>query len=146
MRLQEKEHQLRFVVVPDGHGSLLGDKACENLGLVKQVYYINKPPSPHNSVESIINQNLLHIINTDVFKGFGVLPCTYKIQLKDDAKPVVHAPRSVPAPLCEKLKQELKEMTSLGVIKRIEEPTEWVNSMVCVRKQNGDLHVCMDPT
>ncbi len=36
-------------------------------------------------------------------------------------------------------------MTSLGVIKKMEEPTDWVNSMVCVKKKNGDLRVCMDP-
>lgn len=70
----------------------------------------------------------------DIFKGFGVLLFTYKIQLKEDAKPVVHAPRRVPATLCDKLKQEFNRMTSLGVIKKVEEPTEWVNSMVCVKK------------
>ena len=36
-------------------------------------------------------------------------------------------------------------MTSLGVKKKVEEPTEWVNSMVCVRKPNGDLRICKDP-
>lgn len=82
---------------------------------------------------------------SDVFEGFGVLPFTYKIQLKKDARPVVHAPRRVPAPLREKLRQELERMTSLGVIEKVEEPTEWVNSMVCVKKANGDLCVCMDP-
>lgn len=68
-----------------------------------------------------------------------------KIQLKKNAQPVVHAPRRFPAPLREKLKQELERMTSLGVIEKVEKPTEWVNSMVCVKKSNSDLHVCMDP-
>lgn len=34
---------------------------------------------------------------------------------------------------------------STGVIKKVEEPTEWVNSMVCVKKQTGVLRLCMDP-
>ena len=38
-KIKEKEHQLMFVVIPDGHDSLLGDKACENVGLVKSVLY-----------------------------------------------------------------------------------------------------------
>lgn len=120
-----------FVIVPEGHESLLGDKACERLGLVKRVHHIhsNEP----NSVELIVNQY------PDIFKGFGVLPFTYKIQLKEDAKPVVHAPRRVPAPLRDELKQDLDRMTSLGVIKKVEEPTEWVNSMVCVKKQTGSI-------
>lgn len=36
-------------------------------------------------------------------------------------------------------------MTALGVLKKVEEPTEWVNSMVCVNKRTGDLRLCMDP-
>lgn len=92
VKLKGKEHRLMFVVVPDGHDSLLGDKACEKLGLVKRVYCINNV-NTQNSVESVVNQY------PDIFKGFGVLPFTYKIQLKDDEQPVVHAPRRVPAPL-----------------------------------------------
>ena len=137
VRVKGKEHHLMFVIVPDGHDSLLGDEACERLGLVRRMYSIRR--NAQNNVETIVDQY------TDVFRGFGVLPYTYKIQLKDDAQPVIHAPRRVPAALREKLKQELDRMTSLGVIKRVEEPTEWVNSMVCVKKPNGDLRVCMDP-
>lgn len=36
-------------------------------------------------------------------------------------------------------------MTSLEEIKKVEELTEWANTMVCVKKQTSDLHVCMDP-
>ena len=60
-----------------------------------------------NNVETIVEQY------TDVFRGFGVLPYTYKIQLKYDAQPVIHAPRRVPAPLREKLKQK-KNIARLG--------------------------------
>lgn len=137
VRVKGKEHHLMFVIVPDGHDSLLGDEACERLGLVKRMYSIKT--NAQNNVETIVDQY------SDVFQGFGVLPYTYKIQLKYDAQPVIHAPRRVPVALREKLKQELERMTSLGVIKKVEEPTEWVNSMVCVKKPNGDLRVCMDP-
>jgi len=40
--VKNKEHHLMFVVVPDGHDSVLGDKACEDLGLVRKIYAINK--------------------------------------------------------------------------------------------------------
>ncbi|XP_061129807.1 uncharacterized protein K02A2.6-like [Syngnathus typhle] len=83
---------------------------------------------------------------SSVFKGHGTLPYTYKIQLKDDAKPVVHAPRRVPAPLRAGLKKELERMTQMAVIERVEEPTDWVNSITCVKKKNsGALRVCLDP-
>lgn len=72
VKIKEKEHQLMFVVVPDGHDSLLGDKACENLGLVRRVYCINNIAAQHNA-ESIVDHY------ADIFYGFGVLPFTYKI-------------------------------------------------------------------
>ncbi|KAM9375731.1 receptor-interacting serine/threonine-protein kinase 3-like isoform 1-T2 [Pholidichthys leucotaenia] len=71
------------------------------------------------------------------FKGFGTLPFTYKIQLKEGAQPVVHAPRRVPAPLREALKRELDRMTNMGVIKKVQEPTDWVNSIVVTKKKNA---------
>ena len=36
-----RRHTLMFVIVPEVHDSLLGDTACESLGLVKRVYTIN---------------------------------------------------------------------------------------------------------
>lgn len=68
--------------------------------------------TPSDSVDSIM-QNF-----ADVFKGFAVLPFTYKIQLKENAKPVVHAARRVTAPLKDKVTKELDRKTMLGVIKK----------------------------
>ena len=36
-----KQHNLLFIIVPNGHESLLGDKASEDLGQVKRIYQIN---------------------------------------------------------------------------------------------------------
>ena len=36
-------------------------------------------------------------------------------------------------------------MEQLDVIEKINEPTEWVNSMVTVVKPNGKLRICIDP-
>lgn len=135
-----KVHHLFFFVVNEGRESLLGDRACEELGLVKRVYRIIPTTSPVNDAVDTIVQNF-----SDVFKGFGVLPFTYKIQLKEGAQPVVHAARRVPAPLKDGLKKELDRMINLGVIKKVNEPTDWVNSMVATKKKNGELRICLDP-
>ena len=44
-----------------------------------------------------------------------------------------------------KVKRELQHMEQLGVIERVHEATEWVNSMVTVTKPNGKLQICIDP-
>ena len=135
-----KVHHLSFFVVNEGRESLLGDRACEELGLVKRVYRIIPTINPTNDSMDTIVQNF-----SDVFKGFGVLPFTYKIQLKEGAHPVVHAARRVPAPLKDCLKKELDRMITLGVIEKVNEPTDWVNSLVITKKKNGELRICMDP-
>ncbi|XP_026050672.1 uncharacterized protein K02A2.6-like [Astatotilapia calliptera] len=147
-----KQHNILFTIVPDGHESLLGDKTSEDLGLVKRIYQINtdtmKEAKQGKRVEHQGHEGSSDIISKfpSVFKGHGTLPYTYKIQLKDDAVPVVHAPRRAPAPLQTSLKKELERMTQMGVIERVEEPTDCVNSITCVKKKNtGALRVCLDP-
>ena len=82
----------------------------------------------------------------DVFQGTGKLDGHYKLEVKEeDVPPVVHPPRCVPVALKEKLKEELDTLQSLGVIKKVTEPTPWVSSLVIARNPNGLLRVCLDP-
>ncbi len=69
--------------------AVLGIRTCQELGLVKkgeQVFALDSPKS------SITREELLTTYN-DVFKGLGKLDDPYDIQLKPDAKPVIHPPR-----------------------------------------------------
>ncbi|CAE1232164.1 unnamed protein product [Acanthosepion pharaonis] len=45
----------------------------------------------------------------------------------------------------EKIKAELDKMESQGVIRRIEEPTNWVSSLTYVTKRDNTIRVCLDP-
>ena len=69
----------------------------------------------------------------------------HHIKLKEDISPKVHPPRKIPANLQEMIKEELDNMEKTGVIRKINEPTEWVNSMVVVEKASGGLRICLDP-
>lgn len=71
----------------------------------------------------------------DVFQGIGCLPNQYKIQLKENAEPVIHAARKVPLALKERLRKELKSLIDKGIVRKVEEPTDWVNSLVIVGKK-----------
>ena len=49
---------------------------------------------------------------------------------------MVHAPRRVPFALRDRLKSELDKEESLGVIVKVDEPTDWVHSITIVEKKN----------
>ena len=75
----------------------------------------------------------------------GCLPNTHHITLKENAVPVVHPPRRVPHSLKTKLKEELQRMVNMEVIKPVSGPSDWVNSVVILEKNNGKLRICLDP-
>ena len=69
-----------------------------------------------------------------VFQGLGCLKEPYHIKIDTSVSPVIHPPRRIPTALRGKLKTTLDEMEKLGVIRKVEEPTDWVSSMVVVGK------------
>ena len=80
-----------------------------------------------------------------MFSGVGCLDTMYRIDLKSDAQPVKHAARRVPESIRPKVKEELDRLVKDGIIKRLECPTDWVNSIVCVSKPNSNIRLCLDP-
>ena len=40
---------------------------------------------------------------------------------------------------------ELERMKQLDVVDRINEPSDWVSSLVIVEKPNGQIRLCLDP-
>ena len=81
----------------------------------------------------------------ECFKEIGALPGTYKIPTREDQIPCKDASRSVPESQREPLRKELQRMQDIGVIEKVNGPTDWVSSIVIVGKPNGDVRICLDP-
>ncbi|CAB4045152.1 Hypothetical predicted protein [Paramuricea clavata] len=79
------------------------------------------------------------------FEGIGRISEPYHIKIDDSVTPVVHPPRNLPATLRDRVQAELFDMESKGIIKAVNEPTAWVNSMVVNEKRSGRLRICIDP-
>lgn len=52
----------------------------------------------------------------------------------------------MPVATRDQLKHKLDHLERCKIIEQVKEPTEWVNSMVCVSKKNGRVRICIDPT
>ena len=59
---------------------------------------------------------------------------------------VLTAPWRVAIPLMKSIKAELQRMEKLGMISKIESPTDWCAVMVVVPKPNKCVQICVDLT
>ncbi|RXN13855.1 Retrovirus-related Pol poly from transposon [Labeo rohita] len=128
---------LDFFIVDTQSPPVLGLKACIDLDMIKLVLSVS---SPERDAESIVDEF------ADVFTGIGLFPGECNIHLDPSATPVVHPPRRVPFALRDRLREELDSMEDQGIIKKVTEPTDWVNALCVVEKpKTGKLRVCLDP-
>ena len=91
------------------------------------------------------------------FEGIRRFPGDpYKFHLKPDYKPARHAPRKVPVHLETAFKEEIDSLVKQGILEKVKEHTDWVNSYVIVEKDTGNHHspnhtvkkklrICLDP-
>ncbi|XP_064462310.1 uncharacterized protein K02A2.6-like [Ornithodoros turicata] len=81
----------------------------------------------------------------DLFGPLGHMKAVYGIKLVPGATPhAVNYPRRVPIPFLPSVQAELRRMEDLGVIKKVDHPTEWCAPMVVAKKKDGKLRICVD--
>ena len=85
---------------------------------------------------------------SDLFTGIGNMHTEINIKLKDNAIPYVAPIRRVAHALQEPLRLELEKLVDEGILQKlkIDEKSEWLTSFVCVKKPNGSICLCLNPT
>lgn len=131
---RDNSHKLKFYIVDAKVKPILGNTACTQIGSIIRVHTVE----PSLSKDSILDEY------GDVFNDLGCLPGQHTITIDPTVPPVVHPPRKVPIAIKQQVCDELQRMESMGVIVKQDEPTDWVHSMVTVRKGNK-LRICIDP-
>ena len=118
--------------------NLLGRNDCCKLGVIKRVHIAKN----ENDSVSKISREYGDVLNDMI----GCIPGEHAIKINDKVEPVVNPPRPVPTAIRDQVKRELDHLEKCGIITKVREPTDWVNAMVCVRKKNGRVRICIDPT
>ena len=128
--------QQQVFIVEGLNNNLLGLPAITSLNLAK---HLDETLITAYRAEDILQEY------PKLFSGLGNLGDNYEIKLKSDANPhSLYTPRHVPIPLRAKVTEELNRMEEMGVIFKVEEPTEWCASMVVVPKKTGAMRICVD--
>ena len=82
-----------------------------------------------------------------LFSGLGCMPSEVKVTLDPSVTPFAQAvPRRVPAARKAPLLAELQRMEKMGVIVKVEQPTDWCAPVLVVPKKNNAIRVCIDFT
>ena len=104
------------------------------------------PESDLNSRPPIASKEMLKQMYPECFSGIGTFKnFKYHIDIDKTVKPVIHAPRKYALSLIPKIEKELDNMLENGILDWVNEPTDWVNSMVVREKPDGSLRICLDP-
>ena len=102
------------------------------------------------SLDTILNMDLL-TVNDNAFLAYveakpnlGDLGCA-SLHIDENVKPRFLPCRNIPLLLRDKVKLEIYSLVQQDILERVDEPTQWVNQMAIVRKQTGDIRICIDP-
>ena len=139
-------HRIVFNILQGGYTPILSLSTSEGMGLLK-IQDCDSLGSVYSVCATTTGLSANDVLTEyeDVFKGLGRLKDTYTIQIDESVRPVVHAPRRVPVPVREQLREKLDELVNDAVIAPVTEATDWVSSMVVVQKTNGKIRLCLDP-
>ncbi|XP_053405074.1 uncharacterized protein K02A2.6-like [Mercenaria mercenaria] len=139
-----KRYKVKFVVIENDSTPLLGSQAIQKMNLIK-IQYHNICPVDLEKTSPQLTMDEIETKFASVFEGEGQFENHLHLEIDDTVKPVKMPVRRVPVAMKEKLKRELNQLEKRGIIAKVDTPTDWVSSLVVVKKANGKLRICIDP-
>lgn len=132
--LQCRNRNLEFFIVDTQQEPVLSFQTSQDLGIVKIVLNVEISVTDYKTKYA------------KVFSGLGCFSKPYHIKVDKEIPPTVIPPTNLPAALRDRVKTTLDEMEKIEVIRRVDEPTEWVNVLVVIEKPKSQkLRICLDP-
>ena len=137
-------HCLSLIVIKCDVTDKWSADSLRSMGLVSIVDAVEEQSGSVLSKEQTVNGRFKKI-----FSGLGHSPVELvDIVLSEDNEPVQKPAQRVPVAMKEKFRKELHSVAKAGIISKLDRNilTPWPNSYVIVKKPNGSLRICLDPT
>ena len=118
--LQYQSKYLEFFIVETQQEPVLSFQRSQDLGIVKIVLNVQNTTMNYKTKLAL--------------SGLGCFTKPYHIKLDEAIQPTVVPPQNLPAAIQDRVKTTLDEMERMKVIRRVNEPTEWVNALVVIEQ------------
>ena len=138
---KQAEVEAEFYVVDNSGPAIIGLPTLVDLGLVT----LNCSIETVNTPCTIKDEGHLRELYPSRFEGIGNFKGEHHIVIDKEVPPVVHPARRCPISIKDEIKKEIDQMVELDVITPVQEPTDWVSSLVYTQKPNGRWRICLDP-
>lgn len=85
------------------------------------------------------------VLNVAVSEEFPKVPqIKVKIHINPNVRPVIQKYRRVPLAVESKIEEKVKELLQVGIIERLEGPTEWLSPVIPIIKKDGNIRFVID--
>ena len=138
LKYKDRETKAELEIMDIAQENVLSGATAEALGLIIRLDSLQQEGVKMNKVSTANVTTMKPNVPVglsdfpELIRTTGTLPGKYTIKIDPDAKGVVHPVRRQPAALREKILDKLAEMVRDGYITKVDQPTEWVSSMVVV--------------
>ena len=145
-----ESYLIDFTVVDGNFAPLLGLETAQKMKLLvvqtQNILSIGEDTLSFDAEKPTFTRDTVMSEYPDVFgEELGRMEGKVHLETDPNVAPTVMPPRRVPIALKEKLKNELDRLTQRKVISPIQEPTDWVSSMIAAKKPDGNIRLCIDP-
>ena len=137
-------HSLSLIAIKCDVTDKWSANSLRPMGSVSIVDAVEEQSGSVLSKEQIVNGRFKKI-----FSGVGHFPIKpVDFVLSEDNEPMQKPACRVPVAMKENFRKELQSMAKAGIILKLDRntPTLWLNSYAIVKKPNGSLRICLDPT
>lgn len=147
-RYGDATNVFEFLIADGSIKPILGLRACVTLGIIARTGTSKATQvNSDNNIQQIDSVEKAKFVDeyADIFDGLGIIKTNQTLAVLPTAKPIAKPPRRIPAKVIDQVKQKIDELEAMGIVERVDEPSQWVHNLVVVEKPDGSVRLCLDP-